>query len=73
MKNEDGTKPLPLLVSVKRASELLGVSQRTVQYILARNPRELRARKIGRRTLIPYHALEAFARRDHATHGTADD
>ena len=55
----------PLLVSKKEASVLLGVCPRTIDNFVAR--KELPARKIGRRTLIPYSAVVAFSRRDHNT------
>jgi excisionase family DNA binding protein len=51
-----------LAVSVREAGRLLSVSPRTIQnYIHAKM---LPARKIGRRTVIPVRALEAFLRRD---------
>lgn len=53
----------PLLVSKKEAAALLGVCQRTIDNFIGR--KELPARKIGRRTLIPYSAVVAFSRRDH--------
>jgi excisionase family DNA binding protein len=42
---------------------MLGVSPRTIQNYVA--ARVLPSRKIGRRTLIPVRALEAFLRSDH--------
>ena len=54
---------IPLLVSKKEASVLLGVCPRTIDNFVAR--KELPCRRIGRRTLIPYQALLAFAKRDH--------
>jgi excisionase family DNA binding protein len=54
-----------LAVSVREAAALLSVSPRSVQnYIAAKT---LPARKIGRRTVIPVRALEAFLRTDHAS------
>jgi excisionase family DNA binding protein len=51
-----------LAVDIRRAAEMLSVSPRTIQnYIHARL---LPARKIGRRTVIPVRALEAFLRTD---------
>jgi excisionase family DNA binding protein len=55
----------PILVTQSRAAELLGVSTRTVQNLIA--TKELPSRKIGRRRLIPYSALQALARRDAQT------
>ncbi len=52
-----------LAVSTYDAAHMLGVSRRTIQsYITAK---VLRARKIGRRTVIPVSELEAFLRTDH--------
>lgn len=58
-------KPLPILVTLRRAAELLGVSPRTIQNLII--AKELPSRKIGRRRLIPYGALQALARRDAQT------
>lgn len=55
----------PILVTQRRAAEMLGVSTRTVQNLIAN--KELPSRKIGRRRLIPYSALQALARRDAQT------
>jgi len=55
----------PILVSIRQAAELLNVCPRTVQNLVI--AKRLRARKIGRRTLIPYSALVQFSRHDHAT------
>jgi excisionase family DNA binding protein len=54
-----------LAVSTREAAQMLSVSPRTIQnYITAKL---LPARKIGRRTVIPVRALEAFLRTDHAS------
>ena len=54
----------PILVSRERASFLLGLSIRSIDYLVAKG--ELKpVRRIGRRILIPYAALVAWARRDH--------
>jgi excisionase family DNA binding protein len=54
---------LKLAVSTREAAQMLSVSPRTIQnYISAKL---LQARKIGRRTVIPVRALEAFLRTDH--------
>lgn len=55
----------PVLVSVRHAADMLGVSARTVQNLIT--AKELPSRKIGRRRLIPYSALQALARRDAQT------
>jgi excisionase family DNA binding protein len=54
-----------ILVSKRRAAEALSVSLRTVDNLIAR--RELPARRIGKRVLIPWRSLENFSRTDHAT------
>ena len=55
----------PLLVPMRDAAELLGVSQRTVQNLIT--AKALPSRKIGRRRLIPFSALQALTRRDADT------
>jgi excisionase family DNA binding protein len=59
-----------LLVSLSEAAEAIGVCRRTVDNLIA--AKQLPARKIGRRTLIPYSALLAFVRRDHPTREAKD-
>jgi excisionase family DNA binding protein len=51
-----------LAVSIRDAATILGISPRSVQKYVA--AKVLPARKIGRRTLIPFSALEAFLRKD---------
>jgi excisionase family DNA binding protein len=58
----------PLALSRKDAAIALGVSLRTLDYLLASG--ELRGRRIGRRIVIPKVTLEAFLRRDHRTFPT---
>lgn len=58
-------KPNPILISQKEAAGMLGISVRTVQNLIT--AKELPSRKIGRRRLIPYSALQALARRDADT------
>jgi excisionase family DNA binding protein len=53
----------PLLVSKRDAAALLSLCVRTVDNLIA--TKELPARRVGRRVLIPYSALVQFARRDH--------
>jgi excisionase family DNA binding protein len=53
----------PINVSKKDAAALLGVCLRTIDNLIA--AKELPCRRIGRRVLIPYATLVAFARRDH--------
>jgi len=50
----------PLLVSKRESARALGLSVRSVEYLIAAG--KLPRRKIGRRVLIPYKALVAFAR-----------
>jgi excisionase family DNA binding protein len=58
--------PEPALYSREQAAVFLGVCVRTVNNLL--RAKELVRRKIGRKTLIPKTSLEAFLRKDHATH-----
>lgn len=55
----------PILVSKREAAALLSVCVRTLDTLIAR--RELPARRVGKRVLIPYASLLTFANRDHAT------
>jgi excisionase family DNA binding protein len=52
-----------LAVDTREAARMLSVSPRTIQNYIA--AKLLLARKIGRRTVIPVRALEAFLRSDH--------
>ena len=52
-------------LSRKDAALALGVSLRTIDYLLARG--ELRGRRIGRRIVIPKAMIETFLRHDHPT------
>jgi len=52
-----------LAVSTREAAQMLSVSPRTIQNYIA--AKLIPARKIGRRTVIPVRALEAFLRTDH--------
>jgi excisionase family DNA binding protein len=53
----------PLLVSKRDAAALLSLCLRSIDNLIMR--KELPCRRIGKRVLIPYSALVAFARRDH--------
>jgi excisionase family DNA binding protein len=59
----------PLLVSKRDAAALLSLCLRSIDNLIAR--KELPCRRIGKRVLIPYSALVAFARRDHPTVGAS--
>jgi excisionase family DNA binding protein len=59
-----------ILLSKRETARLLSVSLRTVDNLIAR--RELAARRVGRRVLIPRRTLEEFARRDHHTRGGSE-
>jgi excisionase family DNA binding protein len=63
------TQSTKLAVSVREAAQLLSVSARTIQLYIA--ARRLPARKIGRRTVVPMRALEAFLRADQPSPVTA--
>lgn len=52
-----------LLVSREEAAEILSLSVRSIDYLLA--SKELPFRKIGTRTMIPSSALQSFARTNH--------
>jgi excisionase family DNA binding protein len=52
----------PLLVKRSTAASMLGISVRSVGYLLAAG--RLRSRKIGGRVLIPTEELRRFARAD---------
>jgi excisionase family DNA binding protein len=54
-----------LAVSIREAATMLSISPRSVQNYI--RLKKLPARKIGRRTVIPVRALEAFLRTDHAS------
>jgi excisionase family DNA binding protein len=54
-----------LLYTKKEAAEMLSVSERTIENLLAN--KELAARRIGRRVLIAHQTLVQFSRRDHPT------
>jgi excisionase family DNA binding protein len=64
-------KTTKLLVTKREAAAALSISIRTVENFIRR--KELVARKIGRRTLIPLSALASFARRDHESPLTGHD
>ena len=52
-----------LLVSREEAAQLLSISQRALDYLLAN--RRLPTRRIGGRVLIPLADLRKYARGDH--------
>lgn len=54
---------MPLLCTRKQAAQTLGISLRSLDYLIA--SRQLPTRRIGRRTQIPYSALQKFVRADH--------
>jgi excisionase family DNA binding protein len=53
----------PLLVSREKAAWTLGVSVRSLDYLLSKG--ELPCRRIGGRVLVPYAALVHWAKHDH--------
>jgi excisionase family DNA binding protein len=53
----------PLLVGRQKAAWTLGVSVRSLDYLIAKG--ELPSRRIGRRILIPHASLVAWCKRDH--------
>jgi excisionase family DNA binding protein len=52
-----------LLVSQEEAAQLLSISKRSVEYLVA--ARQLSTRRIGTRALIPIEDVRKFARSDH--------
>lgn len=52
-------------LSKQEAANLLGVSLRTIDRLIAL--KELPVRRLGRRVLIPRTSLESFLRNDHPT------
>ena len=52
-----------LLVGRHEAAKLLSISQRALDYLVAN--KQLTARRIGTRVLIPLSELQRFARADH--------
>jgi excisionase family DNA binding protein len=54
-----------LLFSKRDAAEMLSVSARTLDYLIAMH--ELEVRRVGRKVLVSRSEIERFAKRDHAT------
>jgi excisionase family DNA binding protein len=52
-----------LLVSQDEAAQMLSISRRSVEYLVATG--KLSTRRIGTRTLIPIEDVRGFARSDH--------
>ena len=52
-----------LLVSQDEAAQLLSISRRSVEYLVA--AKKLSTRRIGTRSLIPIEDVRKFARSDH--------
>jgi excisionase family DNA binding protein len=52
-----------LLVSQDEAAQLLSISRRSVEYLVA--TKKLSTRRIGTRALIPIEDVRKFARSDH--------
>ena len=57
--------PEPVAVSKTEAAQMLGVSLRTVERLIAL--KELPVRRLGRRVLIPRNSLQNLLRNDHPT------
>jgi len=60
--------PEVLAMSKVEAAQMLGVSVRTVDRLIAL--KELPVRRLGRRVLIPRNSLQTLLRVDHPTKGT---
>ena len=68
--NQQTKTTKPILVNIREASALLGLSTRSIQNYIQIGA--LRSVKIGKRRLLPLAALEVFARRDHAVPARAE-
>lgn len=55
----------PIAVNKLEAAQMLGVSLRTIERLIAL--KELQVRRLGRRVLIPRTSLDNFLRNDHPT------
>jgi excisionase family DNA binding protein len=55
----------PIAVSKQEAADLLGVSLRTIDRLIAL--KELPVRRLGRRVLIPRNSVDNLLRHDHPT------
>jgi excisionase family DNA binding protein len=55
----------PIAVNKQEAAQMLGVSLRTIERLIAL--KELHVRRLGRRVLVPRTSLENFLRSDHPT------
>ena len=66
-RNRSARKPVrsedKLLLSRQEAAELLSISQRALDYLIAN--KVLSVRRIGSRVLVPLQDLQRFARADH--------
>ena len=60
-----GPPQFKLMYSKKEAAEMLSLSVRTVENLIAN--KELTARRAGKRVLIPYHSLLQFTKGNHRT------
>jgi len=67
--NESTARITKLLYSRAEAAEELSLSVRTVDTLIGL--KRLRVVRVGRAVRIPWDALRAFTRRDHATSSTA--
>jgi excisionase family DNA binding protein len=55
--------PKKLMLSRRETAATLSVSLRMIDNLIGR--KELVARRVGRRVLVPLQSLEQFVRRDH--------
>jgi excisionase family DNA binding protein len=60
-----GRTPEPVAVSKSEAAQMLGVSVRTIDRLIAL--KELPVRRLGRRVVIPRNGLQVLLRADHPT------
>lgn len=52
-----------LLLSKRETAQLLGLSVRSIEHLIAN--KRLMARRVGGRVLVPYSACQIFVRSDH--------
>jgi excisionase family DNA binding protein len=55
----------PLLLTIPQTAALLNVCPKTIRKLISR--RELVARRIGARVLVPRTSIDSFVKKDHET------
>lgn len=62
---EDTVPAIKMAYRMNEVAEMLSISLRTVETLIAQ--KQLLARRIGRRVVVPHTALASFLRQDHYT------